>query len=151
MPGPVPKRKAQRRRRNAKRVDTAPAAPAAGGPKAKTTWHPIARQWYTAIASAGMARFYDVGDWATAYAAAEALSRALHPQVIGTFEGKPIKASMPIPAATMTAFLRACAVLGATEGDRRRLGIELERPAEPEEDGADVSELADYRRRAQPG
>jgi hypothetical protein len=35
----------------------------------------------------------------------------------------------------------------ATEGDRRRLRVELERAGDDEDDDAGVSELAEYRRR----
>lgn len=47
----------------------------------------------------------------------------------------------------MAAWLRGMTSLMVTEGDRRRARVEFLRGSDGEEEGADVSELAEYRTR----
>ncbi len=167
--GPIPNRSDQRRRRNAPAdgVELRGGARAAGfTPRpALKTWHATAKQWYNSLADSGQAVYYEPSDWATAWILAETMSRELKPRPVGVTEetkvdkdtgkllkvGKVVTASMPISGASLTAFLRGCAVLGVTEGDRLRLRIELEN-AEPEggESGGSVSWLSEARR-GEPG
>lgn len=149
--GPPPKRAAQRRRANkpAVPVDTAPGATDVKVPKADPKWHPVAKRWFQSLAASGQSVFYQPSDWATAYVVAESMSRELYPQPIGVSEGQPVIATIPPRGASLSAWLRATTVLMATEGDRRRLHLELTAQQTTEE--ADVSELADYRRRLQSG
>lgn len=149
--GPPPKRSDQRRRANKPVVPVERAAGAAAVeiPEADSQWHPVAKRWFESLAGSGQSVFYEPSDWATAYVIAESMSRELKPQPIGTTEdGKPIMAALPPKGASLTAWLRAMTVLMATEGDRRRLRLELVRPG-GEEPEADVSELAEYRARLQ--
>lgn len=150
MPGPVPKRSSQRRRVNKPEVEIA-SAPAPAKPKplaASREWHPIARDWFRSLAKSGQAVFYEASDWATAYYLAEAMSRELKPKVVGTFEGTPVIETAPITGAALAAHAKLMAVLLVTEGDRRRLRIELERAKSVDEDEeAAVSALDDYRAR----
>jgi hypothetical protein len=95
-------------------------------------WHPLAEQWYLSLAKSGQAIFYEPSDWTTAYLVAEQISIALEPRptVIGeTSDGEPVIRFLvqPMPGATLNAVLKACSSLMATEGDRRRLRIELDR------------------------
>jgi hypothetical protein len=149
--GPVPKRSDQRRRVNKPEtpIDTAPAAAEFVPPKSLTAWHPIARRWYDSLAASGQSTFYEPSDWALAAATAEALSRELKPQVVTvTGEGVVVRASLPVKGATFVAFLKASGLLLATEGDRRRLRLELLRQGADGEDGDTVvSELDEYRAR----
>jgi hypothetical protein len=56
-------------------------------------------------------------------------SRDLNPQVVGiTDSGKVVTSVIPLKGASLSAYLRAMNVLLVTEGDRRRLQVELERP-----------------------
>lgn len=149
MTGPPPKRAAQRRRQNKPAVpmETAPGAVNVEVPKPNAQWHPAAKRWFVSLGQSGQAIFYEPSDWAAAYVVAESMSRELKPQVVGhTEDGKPIMAAMPPKGASLTAWLRAMTVLMATEGDRRRLRLELQRGSS-EEAEPDVSELAEYRRR----
>ena len=126
MPGPVPKRSDQRRRRNT------PDGPAlmkgeAGSeplmPEADPDWHPIAIQWYEALPDSGQSQYYEQSDWAVAVYVAEAMSRNLK---AGKFSAQLFQSVM----SAMTDLL-------TTEGSRRRARIELERlgnepaPADP--------------------
>lgn len=95
-------------------------------------WHPLAEDWYLSLAKSGQALFYEPSDWHTAYLVADQISRALEPRptVIGeTADGEPVirYLVLPMPGATLNAVLKACSSLMATEGDRRRLRIELDR------------------------
>jgi hypothetical protein len=153
--GPPPKRSDQRRRRN---------KPAAGAvtksrgrraqmPAADESWHPVALAWYRALGESGQAAFYQASDWATAFAAAETLSRELHPQPMVVGNGADARVEMhklPVKAATLAAFLKSCTSLLATEGDRRRAAIELEEPESDKgsaEGGSSVSSLDAWRGR----
>lgn len=124
-------------------------------PPADEDWHPVALRWYLALGSSGQSAFYVDSDWATAYATAEAMSREFKPQplIVGRGEHAVVEMhAMPPKAAFLVAWLKASSMLLATEGDRRRLSVELERPkAAGEGEGTDVSELADFRARLRSG
>lgn len=151
--GPPPKRSDQRRRNNSPGVETAPAGDEPDVPAADADWHPVAVMWFESLARSGQSRFYEASDWATAYLIAESISRELSPQpiVVGRGEAAVVeKHEMPPKGASLAAWLKAMTTLMVMEGDRRRLRLELER-VKPAEEVADVSELAEYRRRLQSG
>jgi hypothetical protein len=115
-------------------------------PKANPKWHVVARHIYESLEPSGQSKFYEASDWATAYLLAESLSRDLKPQVVGVDEvrGKAITAYVPLKGASLAAYLKGFAALGVTEGDRRRIGIEIDRkPTKPEL--ASVSVMNEYR------
>lgn len=136
MPGPVPKRSDQRRRRN--KPDGAPLAKGAAGkrparPEPDDGWHPIAVAWFLSLGESGQAQFYEASDWQTARYVAEAMSRNLAAN--GRFSGQLFQAVM----SAMTELL-------TTEGARRRARIELERGETPVP--ASITALERYRRAA---
>ncbi|WP_405878141.1 hypothetical protein OG762_05365 [Streptomyces sp. NBC_01136] len=139
MPGPVPKRSDQRRRRN--KSDGPPLTKAPGGvasepPPAAEEWHPIAADWYASLAESGQAMFYEASDWATAYYVAEAMSRNLQQ---GRFS-----------AQLFQSVLSGMTDLLTTEGARRRARVELERQSgevDPRE-AARVTLMEAYRKAA---
>lgn len=151
MPGPPPKRSDQRRRTNkpAVPVDKAEGAGPFEPPAADEGWHPVAVQWFSSLAGSGQARFYEPSDWATAFVIAESMSREFKPQVVGVdLEGKPIFAKVPPKGASLAAWLKGMTALMVTEGDRRRLRLELERPKPAgEEANGDVAWIDDARDR----
>lgn len=134
--GPVPKRSDQRRRANKPETPivkaTSPARSAAR-PKPDAHWHPIARDLYVSLADSGQAQFYEPSDWAKARLAAELTSRALA-------HAKPPGQLLAVVDSMWSSLL-------ATEGDRRRLRVELERPKGGDEEAGDVSWFDDARRR----
>jgi len=149
--GPIPKRSDRRRRRNAPEVpiDTAQAATYVAVPGPDDEWHPIARNWYMSLKDSGQSVYYEPSDWATAYLIAESISRDLREQVVGvTDHGEVIMHKVPMKGASMSAYLRAMTVLLATEGDRRRSRLELQRASEADvDDDAAVAALDQYRQR----
>ena len=116
MPGPVPKREDQRRRRNKPAVPTtrAPGAALVEQPAPGEDWHHAARAWYVSLAQSGQARFYEPSDWQVAWIWAEAVSQTLA-------SGRP-------SAELIKGWQQAQTDLLATEGSRRRARLELDRP-----------------------
>ena len=110
--GPVPKHSSQRRRRNADSVpDRARAGASVAPPEIREDIHPMAAAWYEALQVSGQAQFYEASDWLQAQIVAEAIDRFMA-------EGS---------AALLNSILSASGSLLVTEGDRRRLRLELVR------------------------
>lgn len=150
--GPVPKRSDQRRRNNQPvlKIAKPPAAGTSKGPPSNPAWHPIARAWYDSLGVSGQSKFYEPSDWAVAVLGAESMSRDLQPQAIGIAEksGEVVESVIPLKGASLAAYLRLFAVLLVTEGDRRRLQIELQHATGPDADQQRAKgTLVDLRRR----
>lgn len=108
--GPVPKRSDQRRRRNKDTLpDIAPSGVVTEAPRLRPGLHPLAVAWYEALQRSGQSRFYEASDWMTAQLLAEG---------IDVFARQP-------RAALLGTILSGSANLLVTEGDRRRLRLEL--------------------------
>lgn len=136
MPGPPPKREDQRRRRN-KNPDGLTTVTAAGGkrgelPRVSPHWHPLMKDWFRSLKESGQSQFYEASDWQTARLLAEVMSQELN-------SGEPVKASM------LGEFNRAAASLMTTEGERRRLRVELQSPQADQDDETVVSIMARYK------
>ena len=132
MPGPVPKRAAERRRTN-KPSSPSTTVKVVGSvtiPPADGEWHPIAHDWFVSLSESAQSRFYEPSDWQQARLWAEVLSRQLQ--------------SGRISAQMMATWSAAATELLTTEGARRRARLEVERVA-VEAAPAQVSSLDDYR------
>lgn len=135
--GPVNKRASQRHGHRSKEeladVDRAPAAEHVEVPEPDELWHPLARKWYVALGKSGQSVYYEPSDWAEAAVLAEVMSRALESDRING----------PLLAALQSGSTR----LLATEGDRRRMRVELVRGkvVDADEEAA-VADLDEYRR-----
>lgn len=130
MPGPVPKRSDERRRRNkSSRAEAVPVVGVVEIPAAHEDWHPIARDWYVSLSLSGQAKFYEPSDWQQARLWAEVLSRQL--------DGR-------VSAQMMATWSAAATELLTTEGARRRARMEIERKS-VEAAPALVASLDDYR------
>lgn len=152
--GPAPKRSTQRRRRNAPEipVTTGIASKGVVAPPADDEWHPVARAWYDSLAESGQATFYEPSDWALAFLMAESISRDLNPQFVGfrqvdKFETEPIRETIPMKGASLSAYLKAMTDLLVTEGARRRASVELMKPVGDDDEDAAVAMLDEYRAR----
>lgn len=115
MPGPVPKRTAERRRTNSPSSDTVRMEGTVEVPDPDPTWHPIALRWYEALRDSGQAKHYEPSDWAAAHFVAEGMTRNL----------KSGKFSAQLFASVWSAMTD----LLTTEGARRRARMEVERNA----------------------
>ncbi|MBV9292643.1 MAG: hypothetical protein JO222_09350 [Frankiales bacterium] len=160
--GPVPKRTDQRRRRN-KPADGSTVTKAAAGrrapaPPVDRNWHPAARRWYLSLKRSGQAEYYEPSDWTTAWLVAETMSRELQPQpmVVGSGDAARIEmVKLPPKGASLAAWFKAMGSLMVTEGDRRRLRLELERgkdaATEDPQQGAAVASMARWREKLADG
>lgn len=125
--GPVPKRSTQRRRTNAPEIPVESVPPVAVPveepwlvPLARGEWHEIAKDWFHALKKSGQAGWFQPSDWMEAYVAAQVLSEMLNAD----------KLSAMLYASWSSHTSR----LLVTEGDRRRVRIELERTAKADPD-----------------
>jgi hypothetical protein len=138
--GPVPKRDAQRRRRNKEaKAEVVPYAGAAvDAPPVQKSWSPAAKRWYESLTESGQAQFFEPSDWQAAQLVAGELSVYLRSE----------KRSAMMWSHIWTAMTD----LLTTEGARRRLKIEIERdPAgrsEDDQEAATIARLDEYRDRA---
>jgi hypothetical protein len=135
--GPVPTRSEERRRRNARTeageavgaeiveadgVVEPPLQPDSG-------WHMIAQELFASVQKSAFTRFYEPSDWMVLYLACESLSRDLSEQFVGINEstGEVIRDFIPLKGASLGAYSKVFASLLLTDGDRRRLRLEIER------------------------
>lgn len=146
--GPLPAKGLQRRKSRQKAIDAATTvgqvevdveAPYDPDPN----WHPIALAFYESMERSGQAELYTESDWAKAYLLAEQMSRELKPVFVGFAEDKrvetvngrevlvdyqkPVSGVQPMKGASLNALQSMMASLGISEGDRRRMGLELVR------------------------
>jgi len=132
MPGPVPKRSDQRRRRNKSHVEKAVADGLNRAPELVGDHSEVAVRFWEALGRSGQAQFFQPSDWAQA---------ELVVLAIDEFVRKPT-------ALMFQAVTSAMSNLLVTEGDRRRLRLELERePSGSEEDADGVTWIDDARNR----
>jgi hypothetical protein len=109
-------------------------------PEPDPTWHPIATMLWESLAQSGQADFYQQSDWAFAYSLCEDLTRYKEPLTNRETGELYFKRSGQMLQAIYSAMER----LLVTEGDRRRVRLELDKP-EPEKTPASVIAIADYR------
>lgn len=134
--GPVPKRTDQRRRTNTDggEVTKGTASGSVTVPAASRNWHPAAKRWYRALQTSGQSQWYEGSDWAEAWVVAEVLSQML--------------LADKLSAMLFAAWQGASARLLTTEGDRRRVRIELERGDKEDADAeAGVTAMDEWRKR----
>mgnify|MGYP003581828905 FL=1 len=147
MRGPTPKRNEERLSKDAnnRALDEAPSATAGPvpAPPLPPGLDPLAVWWYECIAASGESQFFEPSDWAQAVLIARVISDELGEQVVGidVKSGVPIYATAPMAPAALGQVLKASGVLGITEGDRRRMGIQLTRSGAEEEREAQILHL----------
>lgn len=151
--GPVPKRADQRHGHRSKDeakpeqvVDPYEITIPAPG----ESWHPVARLWFESLERSGQSVFYTNSDWGIAYVLAESISREMNPQPIAVGKGEHAHVEMvelPPKGASLSAWLKGMAALLVTEGDRRRLRLELERASDSAErrEPAGVTDLRSWK------
>ena len=108
-------------------------------PHGDKSWHPIAARFYDSLRTSGQADFYQNSDWAYAYSVADDLSYYKNPLVnVAGVEYHKRSGQM------LQSIYAAMASLLVTEGDRRRMHIELSATDDGGESAA-VLAIADYR------
>jgi hypothetical protein len=145
MPGPVPNRESDlarpRERKGKEQVAvTKGLSRPVRIPQADKDWHPIAKMLWDSLKKSGQSDFYEQSDWAFAYSLCEDLSLYKKPSVNRDGE-EYFKRSGQMLQTIYSAMER----LLVTEGDRRRVRIELHDP-EPETDLASVTAINDARK-----
>lgn len=113
--GPVPKRSDQRRRRNATpatdRVDGKPVMI----PETPEHWHPLAQQMFNGLRDSAQSSFYQQSDWAFALITCERMSLLLADDSPNASAWSDVNAAL--------------GRLMVTEGDRRRMRLEVQAAA----------------------
>ena len=152
--GPVPARSQARRRRNktdengesieVDEVELDPEEFPEFEPKpANPDWHPAARAMWDAACESGQTIFWEPSDWAILaltcsqisqeYADDLIIEKVKRPMLGGEGGGEElVYGSRPMPAGKFAAILKAFSALGMTEGDRRRMRMELNRIGQPD-------------------
>ncbi|WP_327292454.1 phage terminase small subunit [Streptomyces sp. NBC_01198] len=102
----------------------------AKAPNADRTWHPIAQKLWDGVKESGQTDFYQQSDWAILYSLCDDLSH--------------FKKSAKRSSQMAQTIYSALGNLLVTEGDRRRVRIELDEPVE-EQASAAVLAIADYK------
>lgn len=135
--GPVPKHSEDRKRRNSPANDAGVEKVVVESsvdisiPTPDANWHPIALRLWDSLALSGQSRFYEPSDWALAYSLMDDLTY----YKFATKRSGQMLASI---YAQMSSLL-------ITEGDRRRVGIELARKSSEELESAGVMEMNKWR------
>jgi hypothetical protein len=137
--GPIPKRSDQRHGHRTVEVEKVKAAPRRGAayvaPLAAGEWHPLAKRWWQGLRRSDQAvQYYQPSDWEHAYAWTQMWSEQLE-------SGRP-------SAMFLATWDSAMGRLLVTEGDRRRVRIELERAGKGDPDAeAAVADIKDWRKK----
>ncbi len=134
--GNIPKRSNTVRRRNiVNEPDYVPDKPTEAPYPALDTWTDIVKLVWNSLPESGMSRFYTPSDWAFGYAICDALNTA-STAIVASIGGVSVNA--------MLACLSSLSRLGITEGDRRKLRIELQAMAA--ENDTKIAIMANYRK-----
>lgn len=136
--GPVPHRDEARVRRNTPEVETTTVSVIGvvePPPLNIVNPHELVTSLYEAMKQSAQAKFYEPSDWQVARLTLDQINRELQYQ------------SGAIPAMKLTAFNQLLSNLMLTEGDRRRVRMEIERKPLGSVEGK-VLEAADYFRQA---
>jgi len=170
--GPLPSKSLVRRKSHQKIIDSqttvgalnvdveAPYEPGEG-------WHEMAVTMYESVQHSGQAKFYTESDWTKLYLLCDQLSQNLQPQFVGMAKDwkvimvdgeerlvqyqKPIAGIVPMNGATLNALQSVMTSLGISEGDRRRMGIELVHAKKDEQGDAVSQAMKELRESMQSG
>ncbi|MFP7366297.1 hypothetical protein SFC07_11090 [Corynebacterium callunae] len=120
------KRSDQRIRRNKDGPDVlgvakAPAANTTKIPRVRSHWEPLTKEWFRSLKESGQAYFFEPSDWQAAVLVATQLDLHLK---------KSKESGNPIRASAFEVLWSAMGDLLTTEGQRRRIKVELQREAE---------------------
>lgn len=100
-------------------------------------WHPIAKHIYESVATSGQADFYQDSDWAILYSLCDDVSYYKTPSkavAINRKTGEVHEYEKPRSGQMLQAIMSGLSALLLTEGERRRVRMELQSPAEEKPD-----------------
>jgi hypothetical protein len=128
--GPVPKRSTTRAGHRAKgdKPETIESHAICSVPDPDPAWDLAALAWYESLPKSGQSRYYEPSDWQVAKITASMLSKLLSADRPSAELFKAVDAAMD--------------KLGVTEGARRRMRIEVNRPGQDAEGDPKVVEAA---------
>lgn len=133
--GPVPKRSEDRKRRN--KVDVSEVVvelPPVVVPEMSEAWDDVAKRLWVSLTESAQARFYEPSDWGLAFFLMDEITRY---RSLGRVSGQ-----------SLTAILGGLTGLLVSEGDRRRVGLELGRASsEVDDDARAVEVMAEWKER----
>ncbi|MBN6777424.1 hypothetical protein JRG19_02520 [Pseudoclavibacter alba] len=110
----------------------APGAHVVKPPAASSEWHPIAKRLWKAAKESGQSRFYEPSDWAVLYSLMDDLTYYKQARVRS--------------GQMLQTIMSSLSSLLLTEGDRRRLQIELAKPVEAEASSVGEAEVLHWQR-----
>lgn len=136
--GPVPKRSESRQRRNTPEstITKAVGAERVTIPPANRDWHPIAKRLWNSMKESGQSKFYEPSDWALAYSLMDDLSY--------------YKNASKRSGQMLASIMASMSSLLLTEGDRRRVQMELSRPTQEQLESEGVTEMNAWREKLMP-
>lgn len=145
--GPIPKRSDQRVRRNIDAVPvekvtaigTVVVPPLALEDFGVTKPHPFVVGYYESLKDSGQSKFYEPSDWHTA----RLVMFTIHDMLVPRTQGDDKDLKVRISAVKLQVINQMLSTLMVTEGDRRRMRLEVER-APKATDGAQVLSIADH-------
>lgn len=138
--GPVPKRSENRKRRNKPNAAEGrfPVTKAQGSvkvtvPNASKDWCAASKRIYKGLRDSGQARFFEPSDWALAYFLMDEITRYVEQ---GRQNGQ-----------VLASLLSGLSSLLVSEGDRRRVGLELSRGGDTANEDRNVAVMEEWRKR----
>ena len=140
MPGPIPMRSSElSRERDADRANRPKLTKGKSiphvVPAVNLSWEPMVIRLYEAARNSGMAAYFEASDWAYFALLCSDLSDIRYQMQQG---GR-------VSPVVYQTIMRELNSLGLTEGERRRIRIELEAEADDTTDEDTVAHVADYR------
>lgn len=110
--------------------------PTYDAPPANPDWHWIAADWYSALVDSAQSHFYQPSDWATAVILAESLSKEFK-------RADDPESKKGLSPMMLQVFMAEAGNLLTTEGQRRRLRLELIKAEKSNDDSAEVLSIMD--------
>ncbi|WP_458574190.1 phage terminase small subunit [Mycobacteroides abscessus] len=146
--GPIPKREDQRVRRNATEIPTDKVKALGKVPVPDLgieNPHPFVVEFYESIRQSAQSNYYEPSDWQFARLTMYALNEELNAVYqSGDNKGK----KKPLGVMKLQVINQMMSTLLLTEGDRRRVRMEIERNAAPTAEGGKVLTMADHFKQA---
>ncbi|WP_109556969.1 phage terminase small subunit [Mycobacteroides abscessus] len=142
--GPIPKREDQRVRRNEQEIPTEKVVAIGKVPVPDLGLenpHPFVVEFYESIRQSAQSNYYEPSDWQFARLTMYALNEELNAVYqSGDNKGK----KKPLGVMKLQVLNQMMSTLLLTEGDRRRVRMEIERNPGPTADGGKVLTMADH-------